>query len=148
MDRGRFGSRRPNRSHYAHSAVLLARKNLEMAVVFDTHKQHKSLVDAGFPEPQAEAITGVASAVLSVVATKADLSAVATKTDLEAMALRFEAKFSAMDARFDGIDKRFGDFNKSLSRMNALMIGQISATVGGIGIIVGSMFAVIAPHIR
>ncbi|MBV8600050.1 MAG: hypothetical protein JO359_00650 [Candidatus Eremiobacteraeota bacterium] len=99
-----------------------------MAVVFDTHKQHKSLVEAGFTDPQAEATTGVATAVLSVVTTKADLEVVT--------------------ARLDGIDQRFNDVNKSLTRMNAFMLGQLSATVAGIGIIVGAMFAVVAPHVR
>jgi hypothetical protein len=103
-----------------------------MALVFDTHKQHKSLVDAGLGEAQAEAITGMATAVLSVVAAKADLEA--TRTEFR--------------ARFDGIERRFDDFNKSLGRMNALMVGQLGATVVGIGIIVGAIFAVVAPHAR
>jgi len=108
-----------------------------MAVVFDTHKQHKTLVEAGFTDPQAQAIADVATTVLGIVATKADLAVVATKADI-----------AVLEARLNGIDKRFDDFNKSLNRMNALMIGQIGATVGGIGIVVGAMFAVIAPHVR
>jgi hypothetical protein len=108
-----------------------------MAVVFDTHKQHKSLVEAGLSEPQAEAITGMAAAVLSVVATKADLESFATKADLKLVEAKFETKF-------DAIDKRFEDFNKSLNRMNAVMIGQLTATIG----VIGAMFAIVAPHVR
>ena len=96
-----------------------------MAVMFDTLKQHRSLLEAGFSEVQAEAITGIATAILSVVATKDDLKALEGK----------------LDVKFDTIDK-------TLNRMNALIVGQFSATIGGVGIIVGAMFAVIAPHIR
>ena len=96
-----------------------------MTVTFDTHKQHKSLVEAGLSDVQAEAISGIATAILSVVATKDDLKALEGK----------------LDVKFDTIDK-------TLNRMNALIVGQFSATIGGVGIIVGAMFAVIAPHIR
>lgn len=96
-----------------------------MPVMFDTLKQHRSLVEAGLSDVQANAITGMATALLSVVATKDDLKTL-------------EAKF---DAKFDAVDKTLG-------RMNSLFVGQLSATIAGIGIIVGAMFAVIAPHIR
>ncbi|MBV8150079.1 MAG: hypothetical protein JOY59_00855, partial [Candidatus Eremiobacteraeota bacterium] len=90
--------------------------------MFDTHLQHESLLQAGFSGTQARALTSMATAVLDVVATKADL----------------ERLNERLEARFDAVDKRFEDFNKSLDRLNFLMIGQIGATIGGMGIIVGS----------
>jgi tetrahydromethanopterin S-methyltransferase subunit G len=114
-----------------------------MAAVFDTHKQHKSLVEAGLTEPQADAVLGLATAVLSIAATKDDLKRLEAKVDA-----RFDAIDAKFGAKFEAIDKRFDDFNKSLNRMNSLMIGQIGATIGSIGIVVGSMFTMIAPHLR
>ena len=103
-----------------------------MAVVFDTYKQHQSLVAAGFTAPQAVAVTDMATAVLGVVATKPDVE-------------KLESK---IDARLDGIDKRLDDFHQTLGRMNSLMIGIIGATVSGIGIVVGAMFVIVTPHLR
>jgi hypothetical protein len=116
-----------------------------MAIVFDTHKQHKALVEAGFTDPQAQAVTDVATTVLGIVATKADLEIFATKADVALLSTELKSDIARLEAKFDA---KFEGVDKALDRMNALMIGQLGATVGGIGIIVGAMFAVIAPHVR
>ncbi len=62
--------------------------NTVTAIAFDTHKAVKALKEAGFDDPQAEA----------VVATVGDAMGenVATKADLQALELRMVGKFETL----------------------------------------------------
>lgn len=128
--------------------------------MFDTRKQHKRLIEAGFSDPQSEAVVDVATAVLDCVATKADLRLLETKFEaqfeaidsrFDAMEARFEAKFDAVDAKFDtiesrfdavdakfdaadakfdAIESRFAAFDTQLGRLWGMMVAIFVAVVG------------------
>lgn len=61
------------------------------ALAFDTHKAVTALKQAGFAEPQAEAVvTTMGEALGGNVATKADLAAVQAKLETDIAAVRTE----------------------------------------------------------
>ena len=61
------------------------------ALAFDTHKAVTALKQAGFAEPQAEAVvTTMGEALGGNVATKADLAAVQAKLEADIAAVRTE----------------------------------------------------------
>ena len=61
------------------------------ALAFDTHKAVTALKQAGFAEPQAEAVvTTMGEALGGTVATKADLAAVQAKLEADLAAVRTE----------------------------------------------------------
>jgi DNA-binding transcriptional MerR regulator len=99
-------------------------------MVIDTLKMAKRLRDAGFSEPQAEAmVASVREAAQSAdLATKRDLEAAiaALRSELREAELRLEAKIEALKADI-------------LSRVFALILG---ALVVNIIAIVGAMFGV------
>jgi len=70
------------------------------ALAFDTHKAVTALKQAGFAEPQAEAVvTTMGEALGGNVATKADLAAVEAK--LEAVEAKLEADIAAVQAKLE-----------------------------------------------
>ena len=69
------------------------------ALAFDTHKAVTALKQAGFAEPQAEAVVNTMGEALGgTVATKADLAAVQTKleADIAAVQAKLEADLAAV----------------------------------------------------
>lgn len=64
-----------------------------MAVNFDTHATVKELTQAGFTEPQAEALVRAVAGQRHDPATKADLesSRIATKADIDALRVDLDA---------------------------------------------------------
>ena len=82
-----------------------------MSVAFDTHATVKRLTGAGFPEPQAEALSNVVhSAVTGGVATKADLEAVEQRLRGEMAEMKADLRSEMaelrgeMDARFARVE--------------------------------------------
>ena len=81
------------------------------ALAFDTHKAVTALKQAGFAEPQAEAVVNTMGEALGgSVATKADLAAVqtkleadiaATKADLAAVQAKLEADIAAVQTKLE-----------------------------------------------
>ena len=106
-----------------------------MPAVFDTHKQHKVLMEAGFSDPQAQAITGVATAVIE---------AVATKSDLERLGANFERLEAKVDARFEGVEGRLDELSKRIGDLRAWGVAVFGATLGLYALI----FTVLAQHLR
>lgn len=92
-----------------------------MAVVFDTLKQHRVLVEGGFSDPQAQAITSVTAAVLDAIATKSDLK--------------------ELEGRLDAMSKRLGD----LQTWGVAMFGVTLTAVFGLYAVI---LTTVAPHLR
>ena len=74
------------------------------ALAFDTHKAVTALKQAGFAEPQAEAVVNTMGEALGgSVATKADLAAVQTKleADIAAVQTKLEADIVAVQTKLE-----------------------------------------------
>lgn len=75
------------------------------AIALDTLRISKRLREAGFSEPQAEAVTGVLhdaqTVALSDLATKADLIGLKADLDLGLIGLKTELKESIADVRLE-----------------------------------------------
>ena len=67
-----------------------------MAASLDTLQIAKRLKDAGFDEPQAEAVTGVFRDMRD-----ADFSQLATKADIERLEVKLESEIARLDSRVD-----------------------------------------------
>ena len=65
------------------------------ALLFDTHKAVKELQEAGFDEPQAEAVVAtVGTALLGNVATKQDINGL--RSEMQAMELRITLRMGGL----------------------------------------------------
>lgn len=113
-----------------------------MAVVFDTYKQHKALTDAGFSEPQAQAITTVAVAVIDAVATKADVATV--KADVAAVKADIERVWAVTNEALNGVNGRLDIQSKRISDIAVLLAAVLAGVLG----LYAVLLTVIAPHLR
>ena|SRR5436309_7844472 len=109
-------------------------------MAIDTLKVAKRLREAGFTEPQAEAVTAAVQEATEEAefATKADIAEV--KAEIREAELRLEAKIEAIRSEIGSLKADMGTMKADiLNQVFGLMLG---ALVVNIVAIVGAMFAV------
>ena len=124
--------RRPNRgvmdpSIALFTEVLCGTIRRMTTLAFDTHKAVKALKEAGFDDPQAEAVVAtVGEAIGGSIATKADIAEVRTTTKTDIAQLRAEMKTDIAQLRAEMADQ----FSILYRHLWSMAIGIVGFTAG------------------
>ena len=113
---------------------------------FDTLKAAKSLQDAGFEAPQAEAVVGMVTHALSEgLATKEDvrdlkssIKALDVKIDngLAALDVKIDNSIAALDVKIDALDVKIDNgLNNVIQKLTILLGGIIISSVTLLGVL-------------
>ena len=102
-------------------------RHIMTMLAFDTHKAVKALKEAGFDDPQAEAVVAtVGEAIGGSIATKADIAEVRTTTKADIAELRAEMKTDIAQLRAEMADQ----FSILYRHLWSMAIGIVGFTAG------------------